>query len=229
MNNKKIRLIIAVVVAILAHIIASLFFLLLGTHKNITPIKTFTEIEVYNATEQTPFNSDESNTTSTASPKSEASNSIADISELQPSIEPISTVAPTVHNTVSSDVQSNSQSRQSTTAATGNKSGAGSGSSSRAGVPVTMPRVLTSIQPVYPLQAKNNGIQGRVYLRILVNTQGLVENVNIAVSSGNDSLDDAAKQAALSWRFSPAKDERGQLVNCYIRMPIDFNLKNQLQ
>ena len=59
--------------------------------------------------------------------------------------------------------------------------------------------------PVYPMEARANRWTGVVTLRLGVDADGAVRNVEVAGTSGHPSLDDAAVSAAWGWRFSPAR------------------------
>jgi TonB family protein len=65
------------------------------------------------------------------------------------------------------------------------------------------PAVLVSrVDPVYPLQAKANKIQGLVALHIRIDKEGRVEDAQIM--SGDPSLSQAAIEAVRQWRYKPA-------------------------
>lgn len=108
---------------------------------------------------------------------------------------------------------------------TGTGSGAGSGQGTGHGVPVTPPRLVSSTQPKYPPAARNAGVEGVVGVKMLVNTDGRVEEAFVVRSSGNGALDEAAVAAVYKWRFSPAKDKFGQKARCYVTQGIRFDLK----
>ncbi len=55
----------------------------------------------------------------------------------------------------------------------------------------------------YPVSARMKHQEGVVRLRILVGTDGRVEDVSLAQSSGFDSLDKSAMDAIRRWRFVP--------------------------
>ncbi|MHC1758096.1 MAG: energy transducer TonB [Negativicutes bacterium] len=61
-------------------------------------------------------------------------------------------------------------------------------------------------------------------LQILVNTAGRVEEVRIVASSGYAELDETARQAVQSWRFSPAL-QNGSPVAAWATLPIVFDLR----
>jgi protein TonB len=77
--------------------------------------------------------------------------------------------------------------------------------------------------PAYPSVAQQRGWQGTVLLRVHVLANGRPEHVELASSSGHESLDDAALQAVTNWRFAPAR--RGeQTIDGWVQVPIDFKL-----
>lgn len=110
---------------------------------------------------------------------------------------------------------------------TGNGSGTGSGSgggSGNASVAI-MPRIIRKIDPVYPAAERNAGITGSGVVRLLVNTNGTVDEVTLVSSSGNANLDQAGINAAYKWRFTSAVGTNGQKVRCYLRLPFTFRLR----
>ncbi len=68
------------------------------------------------------------------------------------------------------------------------------------------------------------GAQGTVTLRVLVDVDGSPLEVRVERSSGNRSLDNAARAQVLrQWKFQPATDN-GRAVQAYGLVPIDFKL-----
>ena len=100
-------------------------------------------------------------------------------------------------------------------------SGGGSGNASVA----VMPRIIRKIDPVYPAAERNAGITGSGVVRLLVNTNGTVDEVTLVSSSGNANLDQAGINAAYKWRFTSAVGTNGQKVRCYLRLPFTFRLR----
>lgn len=83
---------------------------------------------------------------------------------------------------------------------------------------------LNNPPPSYPPQSRELGEQGKVLLRVLVNADGDVEQVNLRKSSGYQRLDQAAQDSVKQWRFVPAK--RGdQAVTAWVVVPISFSLE----
>ena len=58
--------------------------------------------------------------------------------------------------------------------------------------------------PLYPLEAARRRQQGTVIVIIHVSPEGLAAGADIAQSSGYPLLDQAAREAVLTWRFVPA-------------------------
>jgi protein TonB len=78
--------------------------------------------------------------------------------------------------------------------------------------------------PPYPRAELQRGVQGTVILRIAVDEQGRVLQVDIEQSSGHRRLDRAAQQqVARHWRFKPALRD-GRPVAGWVRVPIEFSL-----
>lgn len=84
---------------------------------------------------------------------------------------------------------------------------------------------LHNPKPVYPLAARRRGDQGRVVLRVHVSVQGTALAVEIGQSSGHSSLDEAARDAVLRWRFVPAR-RGGEAVDSWVNVPVVFRIDN---
>ena len=104
-------------------------------------------------------------------------------------------------------------------------SGYGSGNGNGNGAVAVMPRIIRKIDPVYPAAERNAGITGSGVVRLLVNTNGTVDEVTLVSSSGNANLDQAGINAAYKWRFTSAVGTNGQKVRCYLRLPFTFRLR----
>ncbi len=89
---------------------------------------------------------------------------------------------------------------------------------------VTSLTSIASPAPTYPRDALRNGITGTVELILLVDVDGHVLQVQIARSSGDRSLDNAARDQVLrNWRFQPAMRD-GVAVQSLGKVPIVFTL-----
>lgn len=84
-----------------------------------------------------------------------------------------------------------------------------------------LPRISKNQDPKYPSLLLAKGIGGVVRLRVLVNQDGLVDQLNVDRSSGHKAFDDAAIQAVRVWEFDPAVQD-GKSVSMEIIVPIRF-------
>jgi TonB family protein len=106
----------------------------------------------------------------------------------------------------------------------GRGSGTGNGfGSSGTGIALTQARYRDTPRPDYPESARRQGREGRVLLRVLVDDQGRVKQVEIHSSAGSEALDRAATEAIERWRFHPARNG-DQPVESWLRIPIEFRL-----
>lgn len=106
----------------------------------------------------------------------------------------------------------------------GDGSAEGDGIGEGGGVPVTPPKVVYKVLPLYPPSAKRDEITGVTYVTVYVNTSGTVDSVSIAQSAGNGELDQAAVESAYQWTFTPALDKYGVPSACEITFPVEFRL-----
>lgn len=77
----------------------------------------------------------------------------------------------------------------------------------------------------YPIIAQENGIQGRVIVRFVVAKDGKIEDVQIARSGGDPSLDKEAMRVIKSMpKWIPGK-QRGKPVRVQYHVPVNFRLQ----
>ena len=86
------------------------------------------------------------------------------------------------------------------------------------------PKPRRNIRPDYPKGARQRGEQGEVVLEIRVNTEGAVDDVKVATSSGFAELDEAAIRAARAAKFSPARSGQAPVAST-ARLKLQFKLK----
>lgn len=87
----------------------------------------------------------------------------------------------------------------------------------------TSPALLTPLTPVYPEAAVQLGIEGTVWLKLIVEKDGTVSSVEVT-KGVNPLLDRAAVQAAYTLVFSPAMS-RDIPVRAYVNIPVRFQLQ----
>jgi len=64
-------------------------------------------------------------------------------------------------------------------------------------------RRISGNPPRYPMESRRKKEQGTVVLRLVIGTDGRIENIGVAQSSGFDRLDQAALDAVRGWRWQP--------------------------
>lgn len=80
-----------------------------------------------------------------------------------------------------------------------------------------------SPKPEYPPIAKQSGMEGQVIVKVLVGSDGKVDEVEVSHSSGFKELDDAASSVAKKGEFSkPTKD--GEPARVWVSIPFNFSL-----
>ncbi len=75
--------------------------------------------------------------------------------------------------------------------------------------------------PKYPAEAAAAKVDGRVILKLLVRTDGTVEDVVVERSEPAGVFDAATVEAARMWTFDPATED-GRPVERWVRVPVDF-------
>lgn len=88
---------------------------------------------------------------------------------------------------------------------------------------ITLPRVIKEVKPRYSPSALKAKVQGTVWLRAVVQSDGMVGDVQISRSL-EESLDAEAIQAAKQWEFTPGTRE-GKPVAVEITIELTFTLK----
>ncbi|MCU0606770.1 MAG: energy transducer TonB [Candidatus Edwardsbacteria bacterium] len=86
------------------------------------------------------------------------------------------------------------------------------------------PELVTRIDPVYPSVDLTLGREGKVYVQLLLNTDGTVARAEIKKSSGSATLDDAAVTAVRQWVFTPAIAPGGKAVRVWQLYPVSFRI-----
>ncbi|HTJ96416.1 MAG TPA: TonB family protein [Rhodocyclaceae bacterium] len=81
-----------------------------------------------------------------------------------------------------------------------------------------------NMRPVYPQLSKQRNEEGRVVLRVHVDSSGEPEQVALESSSGFPLLDDAAIQAVQGWCFNPAR-KNGVTEASWRSIPMTFRIK----
>lgn len=87
-----------------------------------------------------------------------------------------------------------------------------------------MPEIVKAGRAVYPDIVKKAGIEGKVFLQLLIDFDGHVKMAVVAKSSGNVSLDEAAVEAGKQCIFTPAVAPGGKPVRVWVMWPVTFKI-----
>ena len=85
------------------------------------------------------------------------------------------------------------------------------------------PEMIREEVPVYPKEAKDEGIEGIVWVKALVDADGTVARAIVGKSSGHKSLDEAALTAAEKCQYKPAL-QNGKPTAVWVTYKVDFTL-----
>ena len=86
------------------------------------------------------------------------------------------------------------------------------------------PKVLHAVKPVHPEEAIRDSLEGKVFLKFIVNVDGSVSDVRVL--KGPEIFRQAAIDAALQFQFKPA-EHNGKPVAVWMTQPISFRLPKQ--
>ena len=75
----------------------------------------------------------------------------------------------------------------------------------------------------YPRQAKKMGIQGKVYIRFIVDTDGSLTNIEVLKGIGAGCDEEALRVITQAPKWKPGK-QRGKPVKVRMTIPIVFKL-----
>ena len=93
-------------------------------------------------------------------------------------------------------------------------------------VPVdAMPKLLTRADPVYPREARERGIEGKVYVQLVVNPDGRVAEATV-LKSDAEILNQAALDAARKYTFAPVPKEYATIPRKVV-IPFQFRLSGK--
>lgn len=87
------------------------------------------------------------------------------------------------------------------------------------------PEVMESGEPVYPEEAKKNGIEGKVFVKVLVDKNGNAKKI-VVLKSENEIFNNAAMEAAKKCKFTPAT-QKGKPIAVWVVLPYKFALNDK--
>lgn len=84
--------------------------------------------------------------------------------------------------------------------------------------------VLLDYELYYPDEAREQGLEGKVTVRVFIDRDGKTSKVSIHTTSGSALLDSAALRTAKTFTFSPGMRDV-EAVQTWALVPIEFKLK----
>lgn len=84
------------------------------------------------------------------------------------------------------------------------------------------PTVVKKVEPKYPEIALRAGLEGNVFLKVWVTKEGKVKEA-VIIKSDAEIFNQAAKDAAVQWIFTPAVMQKGP-VAVWVSIPFRFRL-----
>ena len=85
------------------------------------------------------------------------------------------------------------------------------------------PEMIYQEEPVYPEKAEKDKIEGTVYVKALIDSEGKVVKAKVGKTSGNELLDKAAVKAAYECKYKPGT-QNDKPVASWVTYKVEFNL-----
>jgi protein TonB len=83
------------------------------------------------------------------------------------------------------------------------------------------PQVMVRVPPVYPYRAREQGVEGAVQVKMLVETDGTVGQVQILDARPAGVFEDAVIKSVVQWKFTPGKID-GSPVTAWVVTTLRF-------
>jgi protein TonB len=96
----------------------------------------------------------------------------------------------------------------------------GSGGADRDAVP------LVRIEPDYPMQARQRGIEGWVVVEFTISTAGTVKDAEVVASEPGNVFDRAAVQAVRKWKYNPKVVDGKAVERTGMKIRLDFEMES---
>ena len=87
----------------------------------------------------------------------------------------------------------------------------------------TAPRILRRVEPIYPLEARNQGLEGTVVLHVNLDASGHIQRAWVARAAAAETLIRAAMDAIYQFEFEPGR-QKDVPVPCTVAIPFAFHL-----
>jgi protein TonB len=87
---------------------------------------------------------------------------------------------------------------------------------------VILPQSLHQIEPIYPAEADRQGLSGKVHLRLKLEADGRVSNIEVLSATPPGVFDESALQAFRTARFAPAQ-KNGRPVRAQVEIEVVYD------
>jgi protein TonB len=84
---------------------------------------------------------------------------------------------------------------------------------------------LVRIEPDYPMQARQRGIEGWVVVQFTISTAGTVKDAVVLASEPGTVFDRAALQAVRKWKYNPKMQNGKPVERAGIKVRLDFEME----
>lgn len=85
------------------------------------------------------------------------------------------------------------------------------------------PQPVVRVPPPYPYQARERGVEGVVQVKLLINVDGTVGQVQIIDARPKGVFEDAVMKSVPQWKFNPGKVQ-GKAVTAWVVTAVRFDL-----
>lgn len=88
---------------------------------------------------------------------------------------------------------------------------------------VKAPVIIQRVEPVYPAALQRARMNGKVAIHCVIDKNGRVRDAQVVFAS-NVAFAEAVQRALQQWRYQPAS-LRGEAVDCYLDLTVDFGVR----
>ena len=85
---------------------------------------------------------------------------------------------------------------------------------------------LVRIDPDYPMQARQRGIEGWVVVEFTITTAGTVKDPTVVASEPGNVFDKAAINAVRKWKYNPKVQDGRPVERPGVKVRLDFEMEN---
>src|SRR5262245_57564429 len=84
---------------------------------------------------------------------------------------------------------------------------------------------LVRIEPDYPMQARQRGVEGWVVVEFTISTAGTVKDASVVASEPGTVFDRAAVNAVRKWKYNPKMQDGKAVERSGVKVRLDFEME----